>query len=82
LNELGHEAALNFIERLNASSRIITIYSNAEIERDAVKILKKFDDQNFSYTDAVSFAIMKREKIKKAFCFDKHFKTAGFLKIP
>jgi predicted nucleic acid-binding protein len=34
------------------------------------------------YTDAVSFALMKRLKIKKAFSFDKHFMISGFANIP
>lgn len=82
LKELGHKAALNFLEGVKSSPRISKIYSNEETEADAEEILTKYEDQDFSYTDAVSFAIMKRFKIKKAFCFDKHFKTAGFETLP
>ena len=81
LNELGHDAALKFIEGIRTSQRILKVYSTGEIEADAEEILIKFTDQNFSYTDAVSFAIMKKQKIKKAFCFDKHFLIAGFESI-
>jgi len=82
LKELGHKPAFNFLEGIKASPRILKIYSNEEIETDAEKVLRKYEDQYFSYTDAVSFAMMKRQNIKKAFCFDKHFKTAGFETIP
>lgn len=82
LNELAHNAAIDFIERISASPRILKIYSNADIEVEALNILKKYADQDFSYTDAVSFAIMKRQKIDQFFGFDKHFVTAGFVKIP
>ncbi len=82
LNELGHKAAIDFLERLKASPRILKIYSTEEIEASAEKILIKYNDQDFSYADSVSFAIMKKEKIRKAFCFDKHFLTAGFESIP
>jgi predicted nucleic acid-binding protein len=82
LNELGHHAALNFLERIKASPRILKMYSNEDLERDAVEILGKYDDQDFSYADAVSFVIMKRQKMRKAFCFDKHFMKAGFESIP
>jgi predicted nucleic acid-binding protein len=81
LNELGHYAAVDFLKKLNASPRINKIYSNQEIESEAENILEKYDDQNFSFTDAVSFAIMKKLNIKKAFSFDKHFITAGFINI-
>ncbi|HCC69375.1 MAG TPA: DNA-binding protein [Nitrospiraceae bacterium] len=82
LNALGYKAALNFLTRIKASPRILKIYSSEDIEAEAEKILTKYVDQDFSYTDAVSFVIMKRLKIKKAFCFDKHFLTAGFINVP
>jgi len=31
--------------------------------------------------DAISFSIMKKEGIKEAFAFDKHFAIAGFLRV-
>ena len=82
LKELGHRPALDFLERIKASPRILKIYSNEDIEAEAEEILAQYRDQDFSYTDAVSFVIMKRQKIRKAFCFDKHFITGGFVKVP
>lgn len=38
----------------------------------------RFADQQFSLTDAVSFEVMRRERIKEAFAFDRRFETAGF----
>lgn len=81
LNELGHPAAVGFLERINASPRIVKVYSTEDIEKDAEETLRKYNDQNFSYTDAVSFTIMKRQKIRKAFSFDKHFQTMGFITL-
>ena len=82
LKELRHKAAIEFLERIKASPRILKICSNENIETEAEGILEKYIDQDFSYTDAVSFVIMKRQKIRKVFCFDKHFVTAGFTNIP
>jgi predicted nucleic acid-binding protein len=82
LNELGHKLAIDFLEKLKASPRILKIYSNEDIEAEAEPILVEYSDQDFSYTDAVSFVIMKRQKIRKAFSFDKHFVIAGFVNIP
>ncbi|HUL38228.1 MAG TPA: PIN domain-containing protein [Thermodesulfobacteriota bacterium] len=82
LKELRHEAAIEFLERIKASPRILKICSNEDIETEAEGILAKYIDQDFSYADAVSFVIMKRQKIRKAFCFDKHFVTAGFINVP
>ena len=82
LHALGHTTAMSFLEKMHASPRILKIYSNEEIETDARDILMKYTDQDFSYTDAVSFAIMRMQRIEKVFCFDKHFLTAGFVRIP
>lgn len=82
LNELSHKLAIDFLEKLKASPRILKIYSNEDIEAEAEPILVKYSDQDFSYTEAVSFVIMKRQKIRKAFSFDKHFVIAGFVNIP
>jgi predicted nucleic acid-binding protein len=82
LKGLGHKAASEFLEGIKASPRILKIFSNENIEAEAEGILVKYVDQEFSYVDAVSFVIMKRQKIRRAFCFDKHFVTAGFMNVP
>jgi predicted nucleic acid-binding protein len=82
LMELGHAAASDFLERIQSSPRIARAYSTENIESEARVMLDKYRDHDFSYTDAVSFTIMKRQKIGKAFAFDKHFLTAGFLTVP
>jgi predicted nucleic acid-binding protein len=50
----------------------------AAIERWMVR----FGDQRFSLTDAVTFEVMRREKIHTAFAFDQDFVTAGFRLLP
>ena len=46
--------------------------------QEAFKLMRKFADQGVSYTDCVSFALMKRENIREVFAFDQHFSAAGF----
>jgi uncharacterized protein len=82
LKEMGHGVAVDFLERINASPRILKIWSNESIETEAERMLAKYSDQDFSYADAVSFALMKRLKVKNAFSFDKHFVVAGFVNLP
>ena len=38
----------------------------------------RFADQRLSLTDAVTFELMRREKLTHAFAFDADFVTAGF----
>lgn len=47
-------------------------------EKKALKLFEKYGDQQISFTDALSFVVMKNLKIKQAFTFDRHFKLAGF----
>jgi predicted nucleic acid-binding protein len=51
----------------------------SDVVREArARWLLRFTDQAISLTDAVSFEIMKREKLTHAFGFDRHFEIAGF----
>jgi predicted nucleic acid-binding protein len=47
-------------------------------ELKARDILRAYTDKSFSYTDATSFAVMERLRIRRAFAFDKHFEQYGF----
>ena len=40
--------------------------------------LERFPDQKFSLIDAVSFEIMRRNRLSIAFAYDRHFRIAGF----
>ena len=54
-------------------------------QKDELKALNYFNkhaDQNVSFTDCISFVLMRREKIHRAFSFDRHFEFAGFDLIP
>jgi predicted nucleic acid-binding protein len=41
-----------------------------------------YSDQRFSLTDAVTFELMRRERIGRAFAFDRDFETAGYELLP
>jgi predicted nucleic acid-binding protein len=45
---------------------------------EAANWLEKLSDQKVNFTDALSFTLMRREKITEAFTFDRHFSFAGF----
>ena len=79
---IGHQPAMAFLENIASSPRVNKIYSDQTLEKNAEDILGKYQDQDFSYTDAVSFAAMKRHGIHLSFSFDRHFVTAGFTIIP
>ena len=50
--------------------------------RALVEWIHRFEDQEFTLNDAVSFAVMNTAGITTAFTFDVHFKIAGFRTVP
>ena len=61
------------------ASRTLEILRPSErIEHEALDFFEKFADQRVSFTDCVSFALMRDRRIKRAFTFDAHFERAGF----
>ena len=58
------------------------IFVHRETEARAFRLLRQHADQDFSFVDATSFAVMRAERIRHAFAFDHHFSTAGFLRVP
>jgi uncharacterized protein len=79
---VGHKVAIEFLDAIHASPRFHIIQSTAELETQAQQLLRQYDDQVFSYTDAVSFALMRERKITDAFTFDHHFDVLGFRRVP
>lgn len=60
-------------------SRVLTILRpDARDEVTALALFRKMADQEVSFTDCISFALMHRHRISRAFTFDRHFETAGF----
>ena len=78
----GHAQAMRLLQSFRGSPRLMKVYSVASLESIAVEILERHTDQEFSFADAVSFAVMRERAIAEAFTFDSHFATIGFQKLP
>ena len=82
LHRVGRAAALKFVQ-LVREPPILVVASSLEVEREAVAHwLEKYADQDFSFADAVSFAVMKGRKIREVLSLDSHFAVAGFTMLP
>jgi predicted nucleic acid-binding protein len=74
--------ALTFLKTFPAPGTEV-VWSTPELEAEAVtEWIERFDGQDFSLTDAVSFALMKRRRVGRALAFDRHFAAAGFQTLP
>jgi predicted nucleic acid-binding protein len=86
LTLLGRQTSYSFAaERARAllGSKALTILRpDAEDELAALDLFARFADQEVSFTDCTSFALMRRYRLSRAFTFDRHFVAAGFEVLP
>ena len=78
----GHAQAMHFLQSLRGSPRLQRVYSDLSLETAAAAILEAHPDQDFSFADALSFALMQEQGIEEAFTFDSHFAVLGFQRLP
>lgn len=78
----GYREAKRFLDKLAHSKKLERVFVAGHLEQRAYEILERYSDHAFSFVDATSFALMRQERMRHAFAFDAHFRTAGFLTIP
>jgi len=72
--EFAAERARKLFESISLS--ILRPDENDELA--ALELFQRYADQSVSFTDCVSFVLMKKRNIQCAFSFDHHFTIAGF----
>ena len=55
--------------------------TDEDLEQGALNIYERLDDPRLSFTDCLSFAVMRALDIRAAFAFDRHFERAGFQRL-
>ncbi len=78
----GYAAARRFLDGLVRTAKLERHFITEALEREAYHILHRYAEHPFSFVDAMSFALLRQQKIRYAFAFDVHFATAGFIRIP
>lgn len=82
LRRSSRASALAFVGHVGRPPNLV-VYSTPDIDAQAVTDwLDPYDDQDFSLTDAVSFAVMSERGITDALTLDRHFVAAGFRALP
>jgi len=83
---LGRRASYAFAadraRSLLRSAALTILRPEADDEEKAIDLFAKFADQEVSFTDCVSFVLMRRNRLDRAFTFDRHFGSAGFEVVP
>lgn len=78
---LSPDRAVRFAESLLASRVIQIVRTDAAVEQAALSVYARLNDRRISFTDCLSFAIMRAIDIPAAFAFDRHFERAGFRRV-
>jgi uncharacterized protein len=80
---LGAQAGLAFLDRVAERAGQRIVWADEELTRAAAQAwLRRKQSWNVSLTDAVSFEVMRREGLKKAFTFNSDFGRAGYRATP
>jgi uncharacterized protein len=75
----GTRFALRFFETTMEDPALEVVHSDRELEAAAAdRWLRRYQDHDISLADAVSFEVMRRERIERALTLDRHFAAAGF----
>ena len=75
---LGHGAALRWLDSLDLNLVFQTTDDHDEVHR----LLARYQDKRYSYTDALSFVLIERLGLGAAFTFDAHFRQYGMAVLP
>ena len=71
-------AALSFLAETRANPDVQILYPDAGIQAEAWELFARWGSAGGNAVDCVSFAVMRRLSIRRAFTFDEHFRVAGF----
>jgi predicted nucleic acid-binding protein len=75
---VGIGAARAFLTKIDASSALTVHFCDGTDHARGLAWLDRLADQEISYADAVSFAVMQRRKCASVMTFDRDFTVAGF----
>lgn len=82
VSRVHRNAALSFLREVRGPG-VMIVASTPELEQRALRDwIERYDDQDFSLADAVSFAVMAKRGIGEALTLDRHFQVAGFRTRP
>ena len=86
LMNIGYANAISFKRDLDVLRRagiLQVVWISEDLADEAWRVFEQFNlDKEWSFTDCVSYAVMKRQRITEVFAFDHHFEQMGFERRP
>ena len=82
LHRLGHDIAVKVGEQLRRGKTIDLVRVSAQDEGSAWDLFRDRADKHYSFTDCVSFVLMRRLNLTRAAALDDDFAREGFVVVP
>lgn len=79
---IGYPVVARRAQEIYRSDFLEILRPTEDDEMKALAYFQKFADQKVGFADCISFALMRRHRIKRVFTFDGHFALAGFEAVP
>ena len=74
----SHDAAADFLDTLLRSEAVRLEWTGPDRFHAAASFFQRHADKQWSFTDCVSFCLMRELKVSDGFTTDHHFRQAGF----
>jgi predicted nucleic acid-binding protein len=82
LYRLGHGVAMRLGEKLRSGDLADVVRVTIADETEAWTLFRQRADKDYSFTDCISFVLMRRMGISRAAAFDDDFRREGFSVSP
>lgn len=78
---VGHAPAVKCVHQIRRLPGVAVVGETEADRAAAWQWLERHDEREYSFVDAVSFALMRRLRIREALAFDGDFAAAGFVEV-
>lgn len=77
----SHAAAVDFLDTMERTRFVQTEWTDSLRFSSAATLFRNYHDKEWSFTDCLSFAVMRERAVSDAFTTDHHFAQAGFVPL-
>ena len=77
-SKVNKKLGAGFIESCYEEGDTHLIHTDPDLFSQAISLYTQYFDKDWSLTDCLSFAVMKKEDIEGAYSSDHHVEQAGF----
>lgn len=77
----SHSAAADFLDTMERTAAVRTEWTDSRRFGAASQLFRRHQDKARSFTDCVSFVVMKELGLSDAFTTEQHFAQAGFVAL-